>query len=92
LWAGAIGLEPASVLIREQQKRWGSADAQGNVRFNWRVIQAPTRLVDYVVAHELIHLRHPNHPAEFWADLGRVMSDYEERREALRCLGPSMLW
>ena len=60
------------------------ADSAGNVRFNWRVIQAPMRLVDYVVAHELVHLRHPEHNRDFWAVLGSVMSDYEERRERLR--------
>jgi hypothetical protein len=80
------------VLVRDQRKRWGSADSAGNVRFNWRVIQAPMRLVDYVVAHELVHLRHPEHNRDFWAVLGSVMSDYEERRERLRQLGRVMTW
>jgi len=91
-WAAATGLEPADVLIRDQRKRWGSADVRGIVRFNWRVIQAPMRCVDYVVAHELIHLRHPNHTRGFWSDLGQVMPDYEGQREALRRLGPMMIW
>jgi hypothetical protein len=50
------------------------------------------RLVDYVVAHELVHLRHPEHNRDFWAVLGSVMSDYEERRERLRQLGRVMTW
>ncbi len=80
------------VLIRDQRKRWGSADAKGVLRFNWRVVQAPMRLVDYVVAHELVHLRYPDHTRAFWAALGEVMSDYEERREALRRFGRMMVW
>lgn len=91
-WAERIGVEPATVLIRDQRKRWGSADSAGAVRFNWRVIQAPLRLVDYVVAHELVHLRYPDHTRAFWAALGEYMSDYEERREALRRLGHSIVW
>ena len=76
----------------EQRKRWGSADARGCVRFNWRIVQAPQRLVDYVVAHELVHLRYPSHTRDFWAELGVVMSDYEARREELRRMGPLLIW
>jgi predicted metal-dependent hydrolase len=91
-WSAKLGLHPTSVLIREPKKRWGSADAAGNIRFNWRIIQTPTRLLDYVVAHELVHLAHPDHTREFWATLGRAMPDYEARREALRRLGPQVVW
>ena len=87
-----LGLHPSSVLIREPRKRWGSTDARGNIRFNWRIIQAPTRLIDYVVAHELVHLAHPDHTRDFWATLGRAMPDYEVRREALRRLGRQVVW
>ncbi|MBW2423063.1 MAG: M48 family metallopeptidase [Deltaproteobacteria bacterium] len=91
-WGPRLGLKPASVLVRNQRKRWGSADAKGNARFNWRVIQAPMCLVDYVVAHQLVHLRHHDHARDFWALLGSATSDYEERREALRQLGRAMTW
>jgi hypothetical protein len=50
------------------------------------------RLVDYVVAHELVHLAHKNHDAKFWALLGQVMPDYEERRAALRGFGAGVEW
>jgi len=53
------------VLIREPKKRWGSADASGNLRFNWRIIQTPTRLIDYVIAHEQVHLAHRTTRATF---------------------------
>ena len=60
-------------------------------RGGW-IVQAPTRLVDYVVAHELVHLKHPDHTREFWSALGSVMPDYEERRERLRLVGRVMVW
>jgi predicted metal-dependent hydrolase len=91
-WSTTLGLEPSSVLIREPKKRWGSADANGNLRFNWRIIQAPARLIDYVVAHELVHLAHTDHTRDFWSTLGRTMPDYEARREALRRLGRQLVW
>jgi len=86
------GLRPGSVIVRNQSKRWGSCDRHGSLRFNWRVIQAPTRLVDYVVAHELAHLRYENHTKSYWALLGKVMPDYEARRAELRSLGTSLVW
>lgn len=91
-WSARLRLHPSSVLIREPKKRWGSADAKGNIRFNWRIIQTPTRLIDYVVAHELVHLAHPDHTRDFWSMLGRTMPDYEIRREALRRLGRELVW
>jgi hypothetical protein len=75
-----------------QTKRWASCDAHGNLRFNWRIIQAPMRLVDYVVAHELAHLRHEDHAKAYWALLGKIMPDYELRRRILGALGARMVW
>jgi hypothetical protein len=92
VWAERLGVLPARVLVREQRARWGSADAKRNLRFNWRIVQASTRLLDYVVAHELVHLLHPDHTRDFWATLGRVMPDYEARREKLRIVGRAMVW
>lgn len=91
-WAELLDASPGSVLIRDPRKRWGSADAKGNLRFNWRIIQAPTRLVDYVVAHELAHLRYPNHTSQFWALVGTAIPDFDLRREALRRLGIGLVW
>src|SRR5207244_11750703 len=70
-WAAKLRVEPPSLLVREQRKRWGSCDVRGRLRFNWRVIQAPRRLVDYLVAHALVHLEHRGHSQRFWAALGR---------------------
>lgn len=89
IYASKLGVPVNKVLIKEQQKRWGSCDKHGHLRFNWRVIMAPIALVDYVVAHELCHLKIKDHSAEFWKLLGMVMPDYEERRERLRKVGGS---
>jgi predicted metal-dependent hydrolase len=92
IWAERLKVNPAGILVREQRTRWGSADSKGNLRFNWRIVQASTRLLDYVISHELVHLLHSDHTRDFWATLGRVMPDYEGRRERLRVFGRAMVW
>lgn len=78
-----LRLEKPSLIVRKQRKRWGSCDANGVLRINWRIVQAPIALIEYVLAHELTHLQHPKHGREFWAALGRMMPDYEARRARL---------
>jgi predicted metal-dependent hydrolase len=91
-WAPRLGVEPADVLVREQKRRWGSCDVRGIMRLNWRIVQAPARLQDYVVVHELAHLIERDHTRDFWAMVGNVLPDYEARREALRKLGSTLVW
>ncbi len=86
-YARKLGIEPPTVLIRDQQKRWGSCTRSGELRFNWRIIMGPMSLVEYVAAHEVCHLRVPDHSPEFWRLLGNLMPDYEERMERLRVEG-----
>ncbi len=64
--------------------RWGSASADGSIRLNWRLIHLSEALIDYVVVHELAHLREMNHSARFWGHVGEVLPDYAERRGALK--------
>lgn len=71
---------PSAIEIRDIGFRWGSCTAEGKVLINWRAIQLPIRILKYVVAHELVHLLHRNHDADFWTHLQRVMPDYEERK------------
>ena len=91
-WRRTAGVAMPRVIIADQQKRWGSCDQRGTIRLNWRIIQAPMRLVDYVVVHELVHLRHRGHGRDYWRAVGRVMPDYERRREDLRRLGSRLTW
>ncbi len=72
------------IILANQTKRWGSCNQKGQICFNWHIIMAPLSLVDYVVTHELCHLRYINHSENFWKLLGSVMPDYESRRERLR--------
>lgn len=91
-WAKRLGVPEPRLLVREPKKRWGSCHPSGIVRVNWRIIQAPMRLVDYVVAHEVAHLVHEGHGREFWAALEWVIGDVEGRRRALRLAGRRLVW
>lgn len=87
IYARRMGIVTPEILIRDQQKRWGSCSNKRELRFNWRIIMAPMPLVDYVVAHEMCHLKYPNHSTEFWKLLRKIMPDHEIRRERLRSMG-----
>ena len=92
VWQAKAGVPLPRVIVANQRRRWGSCDQRGTIRLNWRIIQAPMRLVDYVVVHELVHLRHRGHGRDYWQAVGRVMPDYERRREDLTRYGPSFSW
>jgi predicted metal-dependent hydrolase len=64
--------------------RWGTASADGAIRLNWRLVHFKMDVIDYVVAHELSHLRVMNHGPQFWETVGTVMPDYAQRRQLLR--------
>lgn len=87
-FASRLGSSYATVQIREMKQRWGSAGANGRLSFNWRIVMAPKRLLEYVVAHELCHLRYPDHSRDFWRLLERTIPDYERRRVQLAIVGP----
>jgi predicted metal-dependent hydrolase len=78
------------VAIKEQKSRWGSCSRQGNLNFNWRLLLAPLPVLDYVVIHELCHLKELNHAARFWALVARACPDYAARRRWLRQHGRTL--
>jgi predicted metal-dependent hydrolase len=78
------------VLIRAQRQRWGSCGPDGTLRFNWRILMAPPTLIDYVVVHELAHLRYKHHDSAFWAEVSRLLPDYQLRRARLKEVGPRL--
>jgi hypothetical protein len=75
--------QPEHVEIRDLGFRWGSCSKKGALLFNWKILQLPTRLVDYVIMHELVHLDEGDHGPDFWKALGRAMPDWRKRKEAL---------
>ena len=79
-----LGVSPPTILIRDQQRRWASCDSRGRVRVNWRIVMAPMKLVDYVIAHELCHLIRRDHSPAFWKLLRTVLPDYQARRARLK--------
>lgn len=87
-----FGIDTPSIVVREQRKRWGSCDTKGTLRLNWRIIQAAPSLIDYVLVHELVHLRHQNHTRAFWAEVERMLPECEQRRRELRRIGASLEW
>lgn len=79
-----LGVIPREIKIKDQKKRWGSCSSNGTVRFNWRIAMAPMSIVDYVVVHELCHLKVKNHSSEFWRLVSLVLPDYQRRRDWLK--------
>ncbi|HVC34484.1 MAG TPA: SprT family zinc-dependent metalloprotease [Chloroflexota bacterium] len=89
-WAQRAGYAPTAVLIRDQRQRWASCSPDGTVRFNWRIVMAPPSLIDYVIVHELAHLRVRTHSVAFWAEVARLVPDYRIRRARLKEVGPTL--
>ncbi len=85
-FAVQAGVTPQRLTVRGQRTRWGSCSARGTVSLNWRLMQVPTLLVDYVVVHELCHLRHLNHSPAFWGMVAGILPDWRDRRARLRAL------
>jgi predicted metal-dependent hydrolase len=90
-WSKAVGEQPTRVLVRDQTRRWGSCSADRTLRFNWRLAMAEPALIDYVVVHELVHLRHPNHGPGFWSAVHEVLPETPALRAKLRHIGPSLV-
>jgi predicted metal-dependent hydrolase len=89
--AAAFGLDVTHVSIRNQRARWGSCATGGRISLNWRLVQAPDAVRDYVLIHELMHLRQPNHSRRFWALVARACPDYEVSRRWLRAHEAALL-
>lgn len=90
VWRRRMRCKPRRVIVKDQRSRWGSCSADGTLRFNWRIVMAEPDLVDYLVAHELLHMRIRSHSARFHAELAKVMPDYRDRELQLNEFGRQM--
>jgi predicted metal-dependent hydrolase len=82
-----IGKKPNRIVIKAQRKRWGSCSSKANLNFNWRIIMAPSAVLDYIVVHEMCHLIHLNHSRAFWDAVSAILPDYKTSREWLKLNG-----
>ncbi|EEG78929.1 M48 family metallopeptidase [Dethiobacter alkaliphilus] len=83
LYSKRLGLEYKAMRITNASRRWGSCSTKGTVNFSWRLVMCPLQVIDYVVIHELCHLKHHNHSQEFWQTVGEYMPDYQIHRKWL---------
>jgi len=84
LFAPQLGVQWSRLRLSSAGTRWGSASADGTIRLNWRLVFLSMDMVDYVVVHELSHLRHMDHSPQFWDVVASVMPDHQQRRHALK--------
>jgi predicted metal-dependent hydrolase len=89
--AFTIGVGYRNIRIGSQRSLWGSCSARGVLSFNWRLVLAPYQVLDYVVVHELCHLRVLNHSARFWELVERHRAGWRDQRDWLRTHGPELL-
>ena len=83
-YAGIMGVSPNSISVRDYKSRWGSCSSKKEISYNWRIIIAPQQIVDYVVVHELCHLKHLNHSRAYWNSVEREVPDYGVCRHWLK--------
>jgi predicted metal-dependent hydrolase len=89
--AGLLGIAPSRVTIKDTKSRWGSCAPDKSLSLSWRLVMAPAFVQDYVVAHEVAHLRHMNHGPKFWALVHQITPHTDAAVEWLRLEGMRLL-
>jgi len=89
-YAAIMGVKPARVRVKNQKCRWGSCSSSGNLNFNWKLVMALPEVIDYVVVHELCHIKKMDHSKEFWRLVSEVLPEYRQHRKWLRKYGPAL--
>ncbi|WP_102399283.1 M48 family metallopeptidase [Haloimpatiens massiliensis] len=75
---------PNRITVKEVKTLWGSCSSKRNITLNWKLIMAPPYIIDYVIVHELCHIRHMDHSRDFWMEVAKVIPDYQYRRKWLK--------
>lgn len=91
-YAEKHGFDVEQVKLSSARTRWGSCSSKGYINLTWRLVMAPLEIIDYVVVHELCHLREANHSPAFWAQVAAILPDYKVRRKWLKENGAKLHW
>ena len=89
-FAPRVGVVPGATHVREIGFRWASCQPSGDLHFHWKCSMAPLTVIDYIVVHELCHLRHRDHSDAFWNEVDKVLPDHRDRKEWLRTRGATL--
>ena len=89
--ARAVNVSYEKVTVRKQRTRWGSCSSKGNLNFNCLLALVPPEVFDYVVVHELCHLKEMNHSERFWTEVEKIIPDHKSHRKWLREYGGSLI-
>lgn len=89
--AATLSVSVAAIRLRDQSTRWGSCSSARTLNFNWRLVLAPPRVLDYVAAHEVAHILEMNHRPVFWRTLARALPDYEPGKAWLKANGAALM-
>ena len=90
VFAAKLGVPTPPVAISNAQSRWGSCNSRGQVRLSWRLLQAPPHIINYVICHELAHLKQMNHSAKFYAVVEQLFPNYKAAEKELKLLSPQL--
>lgn len=83
-WATILGCEYGEIRIKQLKSRWGSCNSKGDLTFNYRIVFLIDQLQDYVVVHELCHIKQPNHSKKFWSLVQQTLPNYEQLRSTVK--------
>jgi predicted metal-dependent hydrolase len=89
-FAPKVGVTAREVEIKDLGYRWASCTKHGDLHFHWKCLMAPLTIIDYIIVHELCHLRFRDHSDAFWNEVDKVLPDFRARKEWLRLRGASL--
>ena len=90
-YASIMGVEYGNITIRNQKTRWGSCSGKKNLNFNCLLMLTDAKIIDYVVVHELCHIKEMNHSQRFWAEVEKILPDYKKSRAWLKANGSAII-
>lgn len=90
IFSAKLGVTLPKLLLSSARTRWGSCNSKQEIRLNWRLLQAPPHLINYVICHELAHLKEMNHSARFWAVVASIYPDYKAAEKELKIWSPRL--